>query len=75
MCNFFSFQNYKNDCYTTINVDKIAVVTKRVGCLPKSSQVVTQAQVLVEIGNDIKEFILDEDQYKRLNCILQQKSN
>ena len=70
MSNFFSFQNSKDNCYTTINIDKIVVVTKKVGCLPKSLEVITQAQVLVEVGGEVKEYILDEEQYKNLKMLL-----
>lgn len=70
MSNFFSFQNSKDNCYTTINIDKIVVVTKKVGCLPKSLEVITQAQVLIEVGSEVKEYILDEEQYKNLKMLL-----
>lgn len=66
MSKFFSFQNSNDNCYTTINIDKIVLINKKVGCLPKSLEVITQAQVLVEVGSVVKEYILDEDQYKRL---------
>ena len=70
MSKFFSFQNSNDNCYTTINIDKIVVVTKKVGCLPKSLEVITQAQVLVEVGGEVKEYILDEEQYKNLKMLL-----
>lgn len=70
MSKFFSFQNSNDNCYTTINIDKIVVVNKKVGCLPKSLEVITQAQVLVEVGSEVKEYILDEEQYKNLKMLL-----
>jgi hypothetical protein len=67
MSKFFGFQNSTDNCWTIINIDNIAVVNKKVGCLPKSFKTITQAQVLVEVGNEIKEYILDEGQYNRLS--------
>lgn len=61
---FFGFQNTKENCYTHINTDNIIVINKKVGIL--NGKVISQAQVLVEVGKDVKEYILDEDQYERL---------
>lgn len=70
MSKFFSFQNSNDNCYTTINIDKIVVVNKKTACLPKSLEVITQAQVLIEVGSEVKEYILDEEQYKNLKMLL-----
>ena len=68
MANFFGFHNTKENCYTHINTDNIIVINKKVGAL--NGKVISQAQVFVEVGKDVKEYILDEDQYERLmNCI------
>lgn len=68
MAKFFGFQNTKENCYTYINTDNIVVINKKVGSL--NGKVISQAQVFVEVGKDVKEYILDEDQYERLmNCI------
>ena len=64
MANFFGFNNTKENCYTYINTDNIIVINKKVGAL--NGKVISQAQVLVEVGKDVKEYILDEDQYERL---------
>lgn len=61
---FFGFQNTNENCYTYINTDNIIVINKKVGTL--NGKVISQAQVLVEVGKDVKEYILDEDQYERL---------
>lgn len=68
MTNFFGFNNTKENCYTYINTDNIIVINKKVGTL--NGKVISQAQVFVEVGKDVKEYILDEDQYERLmHCI------
>lgn len=64
MANFFGFNNTKENCYTYINTDNITVINKKVGTL--NGKVISQAQVFVEVGKDVKEYILDEDQYERL---------
>lgn len=68
MANFFGFHNTKENCYTHINTDNIIVINKKVGTL--NGKIISQAQVFVEVGKDVKEYILDEDQYERLiKCI------
>ena len=68
MANFFGFHNTKENCYTYINTDNITVINKKVGTL--NGKVISQAQVFVKVGKDVKEYILDEDQYERLiKCI------
>ena len=68
MANFFGFHNTKENCYTHINTDNIIVINKKVGTL--NGKIISQALVLVEVGKDVKEYILDEDQYERLiKCI------
>ncbi len=64
MAKFFGFQNTNENCYTYINTDSIIVINKKVGIL--KGKAISQAQVLVEVGKDVKEYILDEDQYERL---------
>lgn len=64
MAKFFGFNNTKENCYTYINTDNIIVINKKVGTL--NGKVISQAQVLLEVGKDVKEYILDEDQYERL---------
>lgn len=64
MKKFFGFQNTKENCYTYININNIIVINKKVGTL--NGKVISQAQVLVEVGKDVREYILDEDQYERL---------
>lgn len=66
MSKFFGFQNKQENCWTIINTNEIITVNKKTGCLPKSLKIITQAQVFVKFGNDVKEYILDEDQYDRL---------
>lgn len=64
MDKFFGFHNTKENCYTHINTDNIIVINKKVGTL--NGKIISQAQVFVEVGKDVKEYILDEDQYGRL---------
>lgn len=68
MSKFFGFYNEKEHCYTTININKIIVVNKKTGTL--NGKIITQAQVLVEVGKDVKEYILNEEQYQKLNIML-----
>lgn len=68
MAKFFGFYDEREHCYTTINIDKIIVVNQKTGTL--NGKILTQGQVLVEIGEVVKEYILAEDQYVRLmHCI------
>jgi hypothetical protein len=74
MAKFFGFYNEQEHCYTTINIDKIIVVNKKTGTIKDSDnnwfKTITQAQILVEVGEDVKEYIIEEDQYNRLmDCI------
>lgn len=74
MAKFFGFHNTKENCYTHINTDNIIVINKKTGTIKEPGhswfKTITQAQVLVEVGKDVKEYILDEDQYERLmKCI------
>lgn len=76
MAKFFGFYNEQEHCYTTINIDKIIVVNKKTGTIEEPGRswfkTVTQAQILVEVGKDTKEYIIEEDQYNRLmDCIKQ----
>ena len=64
MSKFFGFINKQENYYTYINTDNIIVINKKVGTL--NGNVISQAQVLVEVGKDVKEYILDEDQYNSL---------
>lgn len=66
MSKFFGFQNKQENCWTIINTNEIITVNKKTGCSPKSLKIITQAQVFVKFGNEVKEYILDEDQYNRL---------
>ena len=76
MSKFWGFYNKKEHCYTTINIDKIIVVNKKTDTIREPDhtlpwfKTITQAQVLVEVGKDVKEYILDEDQYQKLNLML-----
>ena len=47
-----------------IDPNNIVVINKKIGTL--NGKVISQAQVFVEVGKDVKEYILDEDQYERL---------
>lgn len=76
MAKFFGFNNTKENCYTYINTDNIIVINKKVDTIREPGhslpwfKTVSQAQVLIEVGKDVKEYILDEDQYERLmHCI------
>jgi hypothetical protein len=74
MAKFFGFYNEQEHCYTTINIDKIIVVNKKTGTIKDADnnwfKTITQAQILVEVGEDVKEYIIEEDQYNRLmDCI------
>lgn len=71
MSKFFGFYNEKEHCYTTINTDKIIVVNEKTSTL--NEKTITQAQVLVEVGEVVKEYILEEDQYQRLNLMLKNR--
>lgn len=81
MSKFFGFYNEKEHCYTTININKIIVVNKKTDTIRELGhtlpwfKIITQAQVFVEIGKDVKEYILNEYQYERLMICIKLSCN
>ena len=67
-CSCFHFFISSLVLFFALFIAHIIVINKKVGTL--NGKVISQAQVFVEVGKDVKEYILDEDQYERLmNCI------